>query len=325
LKIENDLKNSEISICVVIATRNRAEMLCKLLESIEDNEVKPDQISIVSSGEEIANIITKFNKNLNIIHNHTSQLGQVLQRSMALENLIKAYDAYVFLDDDVTVDKNFFLELGSYLNLCDEQVGGVGLNLESQSSKREKTKVLNKLKKFILNDYMAGRVLKSGRNTKYSGLDSIKQVSWLNGLSVWTHLVISKFNHVAMENRYAAAEDLIFSYKVGKSYKLFYNPELVVYEQSDVEGIRPNLDVYRTSWQHKLYFVLTNKELKFWAFILDNFINICTLSISAFKRHPRIKMKIIFYNLRFVYIVIKNKYELNNNTRYQNNLLNRIM
>lgn len=320
MKVAENVKKSKVKICVVIATRDRSEMLCKLLKSIENNDVKPDQISIVSSGEEVVSVITKFNKNLNIIHNHTSKSGQVLQRNLALEELTSSYEAYVFLDDDITVDEKFFLKLGLFLNSRDEQVGGVGLNLQSKMSGEE-----NKRKRIKLNDYIGGRVLKSGRNIKYIGIKCVKQVMWLNGLSVWTHPVISNFKHVPMENKYAAAEDLIYSYKVGKRFKLYYNPELIVYEQRGEDDINPNLDVYRTSWQHKLYFVLTNKELKFWIFILDNIISISVLLLSAFKRNFRIKIRTVFYNLRFIYLILKNRQSLINDENYRTNLLNRII
>jgi hypothetical protein len=325
LKAAKNNKKLEVKICVVIATRNRRDMLCKLLQSIEDNELKPDQISIVSSGEEIVSVITKFNKNLKITHKHTNRAGQVLQRSMALENLINVYDGYVFLDDDVTVGEKLFLKIGLYLKSCDEQVGGVGLNLQGKPRSKKKKVYLKKRIRSILNDRIAGRVLKSGRNVKYRGAESVKQVMWLNALSVWTNPVISKVKHVGMGNKYAAAEDLIYSYKVGKTYKLYYNPGLVVYKQVDDEGIIPKLDIYRTSWQHKLYFVLTNKELKFSLFILDNIMDMCLLLLSAFKRNPRIKIRIAFYNFRFIYLIIKNRSNLINNTRFQEHLLNRIM
>ena len=86
-------------------------MLGKLLESIEKNQVKPNLLSIVSSGIDVKNIISKHNSNLKILHTHLNESGQVLQRNKAINNLKEDFDYYVFLDDDVIVDDDIFLNL----------------------------------------------------------------------------------------------------------------------------------------------------------------------------------------------------------------------
>jgi glycosyltransferase involved in cell wall biosynthesis len=100
-----------VKFCVIITTKDRPEMLGKLLESIEKNQVKPNLLSIVSSGIDVKNIISKHNSNLKILHTHLNESGQVLQRNKAINNLKEDFDYYVFLDDDVIVDDDIFLNL----------------------------------------------------------------------------------------------------------------------------------------------------------------------------------------------------------------------
>ena len=325
MKIENDLKEPEVKICVIIATRNRAEMLSKLLESIVDNQVKPDLISIVSSGVEIESTIVKFKDKLKIEHIHTNKSGQVLQRNLALENIKEIYDAYSFLDDDVILDQEFFSKIGSFLAKSDDSIGGVGVNLEREENVLMQNVIANRICKYLNSNHISGKVLRSGRGIKYIGNESIKQVAWLNGLSVWTHPVISNFKHVPMGNRYAAAEDLIFSYKVGKVYKLYYNPEIKAKDQNSEKTNPPNLDIYRTSWQHRLYFVLTNRELNFWLYILDNIFSLITLLISIIRGNIKVKFNIIIYNVRFLYLILKNYRQYRDDTEHQLRLLLEIL
>ena len=325
MKIENNLKESELKICVIIATRNRPEMLSKLLESIVDNQVRPDLISIVSSGVEIESTIVKFKDKLKIEHIHTNKSGQVLQRNLALESIKEIYDAYSFLDDDVIVDREFFTEIGLFIAKNDEFIGGIGVNLEREANVLMKNSIVNTIGKFFNSNHFSGKVLRSGRGVKYIGNESIKQVAWLNGLSIWTHPVISNFKHVPMGNRYAAAEDLIFSYKVGKVYKLYYSPEIKVKDQNSEKTNPPNLDIYRTSWQHKLYFVLTNRELNFWLYILDNIFSLFILLISIIRGNVMAKFNIIIYNVRFLCLILKNYHKYRDDTEHQIQLLQEIL
>ena len=325
MKIEHNLTKSKIRICVVIATKDRPEMLHKLLESIEVNQLKPDLISIVSSGGDIKNVITKFNKTLKIVHRHTIESGQVLQRNIALKNTIDPYEAYVFLDDDITVDHKLFFKIAESFSQNDKNLGGYGLNMETIDKIIEKDKSRDKNIYDFTYQYLAGRVLKSGRNINYLKSRKVKQVMWLNGLSIWTYPVISRFNHVQMGNKYAAAEDLIFSYEVGKNYNLYYRPELRVYEQCQENREIPNLNNYRTSWQHKLYFILKNKELSFWLYILDEIFSIVALLLSLVKGKLKIKLKITYYHIRFIRYVLINRKIFLYDQNYQNRLINQLI
>ena len=314
-----------MKFCVIITTKDRPEMLGKLLESIEKNQVKPNLLSIVSSGIDVKNIISKHNSNLKILHTHLNESGQVLQRNKAINNLKEDFDYYVFLDDDVIVDNDIFLNLAKYISQNSENIGGIGLNLIEGDLKNKKNTRYSRIKNYSPLNILAGRVLNSGRNVPYLGVDKIKQVMWLNGLSVWTHPVISNFKHVRMGNKYAAAEDLIFSYEVGKNLKHYFHPGLKVQNQWDSEGMKVSLDMYRTVWQHKLYFILANKEMKLWLFILDNVFSIFIHLINIVRADYRTKIKIIFYQLRFIYVIIRDRSDLIKNPNTQKQLLNELL
>ncbi len=318
-------QNQNVKLCVVIATKDRPEMLTKLLESIEESVIKPDLLSITSSGVEIRNVIKKFDKNIKIIHQHINNSGQVLQRKIALKNIDDVYDAYIFLDDDVTVAKDLFYQIGILIAKKDKKLGGIGLNLQDNVTDYKNNKATLNFRKKILPKFLAGKVLISGRNLPYNGLEKTKQVMWLNGLSIWTYPVISNFTHIQMGNKYAAAEDLIFSYEVGKTYQLYYIPELKVQDQRCEKKMIASLDIYRTSWQHKLYFVLTNSKLSFWMFILDNLISLLIILFSLIKGKFRSKIQIIYFNIKFLFRIFKNRSEFINNPNYQQLLLNKLI
>ena len=314
-----------MKFCVIITTKDRPEMLKKLLESIEKNQVKPNLLSIVSSGIDVKDIICSHNINLKIVHKHLNESGQVLQRNKAISNLNEDFDYYVFLDDDVIVDKEIFLNLVKYISQNSESIGGIGLNLIEGDLKNKKFIRYSRIKNYSPVNILAGKVLNSGRNVPYLGVNKIKQVMWLNGLSVWTHPVISNFQHIQMGNKYAAAEDLIFSYEVGKNLKLYFHPGLKVQNQWDGDGMKVSLDMYRTVWQHKLYFILTNKEMKLWLFILDNVFSIFIHLISIVKADYKTKFLIIIYQLRFIYVIVRKRNEFTKNESTQKLLLNKLL
>ena len=316
---------SKTKSCVLIATKDRNVRLNNLLESISKSNVKPDLIAIVSSGTSIDFIVNRFKNTLNISHLHTTKSGQVFQRNKALEIVDDNYDLFIFLDDDVIVDSNFFAELDIYFRQGIENIGGIGINLVTSSNQGTQNIIWRKIQKTKFVKSYAGKVLKSGRNMCYLREDKTIPVKWLNGLSIWTRKVISEYTHVEMGNYYAAAEDLIFSYNVGKKYKLMYNPSIKVYDQnaSDLEYVNPEIIIINL--QHKLYFVLNNRELKLMNYYIDLIYEIVIRTINLSKGNYKEKIAVVHSQIKFLIKSIINIKKYKRDLHFRQKLINEIL
>lgn len=298
-------------VSVIVATRNRKNNIKILLESIQESERIPDVISIVSSGHNIDKEIEKFAKSIKIIHQHSDVVGQVAQRNMAISNLDKKYDINIFLDDDIIVKKNLFSKCEEFF--LSNYPGGVGF------------KIFNEKKSFelLLSKALVrkGRVLKSGKNINYQGFKSIERVEWLNGIAAWSFEVLQNFENASISNKYAAAEDLIFSYQVGKKFDLYFHPELIVFPQEGIPDLRSEVESYLFEIQHKLFFVLTNVDKSFFKFTLRLAWTTFYL-IVIFPFCPKlIKLQMIKINLKALYFILRNKKNLTINDFFKNKLI----
>jgi glycosyltransferase involved in cell wall biosynthesis len=316
---------TRISVCVVIATKNRQEKLKNLLESITRCSKIPDAVVIVSSGENIGEILRKFEDKIPIVHKHTAKSGQVYQRNLALEEVINKYDIYAFLDDDVTLDSNFFSEIDKAFTIFDDDLGGIGINYITSPKSGTQNIFWKKIQKTKYIKSFAGKVIKSGRNLSYLREEKTIRTDWLNGLSIWTNKVLLEFKHVEMDNYYAAAEDLIFSYQVRSRYKLFFCPEIKVYEQNNELVENERAELMQISMQHKLFFVLNNKNLKKSYYLLDLIFEIIIRMCNLVKGNIKNRIQIIYVLMRFLMIIIFNYRKISVDQNFKKKLLNEIL
>ncbi len=290
-------------LAIVIATRNRSKELNTVLKSIEENTTHPNLISIVSSGDSIDEIIKLYSKFLMIVHEHSKKSGQVIQRKIALQKVLGSNDYILFLNDYTLIESNFIRETLESFSKLDDQTVGMGVIAINYSQEIPKLKALRK----FLQNYSdkGGAVLKSGINLPYENLPKLSQTQWLNGTSVWRSFIFSEFEHTEMTGSYSAAEDLIFSYPIGKRFKLVTNPDLRV--EYLTRQIKPRELINRSVSiiLHRFYFVQQHSELsKFWFFI--NLQLSISLMILKFFYKPNLSNFFqVVGNLKSIFLFVK--------------------
>ncbi len=259
--------------CVLIPTRNRPREVEALLTSIRGSTVKPFQIVIVSSGENIANTVEKFIDQLAITFVHSEIAGQINQKRLGLSAVDQSVDWVVFLDDDLLVSPNTFEKAFECVQGFDRKNGkrlaGVGFGLPATSrfnSHGKASQVLARL--FGINHQPAGVVLRNGHATSYLEQREPFETQWLNGASMWRIKAVSNYGFHGISSKYAACEDLIFSYPIGKEHSLVYCPsarlEFQLSEKTDFEN--PAIYVSALYWRY--FFILEHKELSILRFNL---------------------------------------------------------
>ena len=249
--------------CVLIPTRNRPREVGALLTSIQASTVKPFQIVIVSSGENISNTIEKFVDELAITYVHSEIAGQINQKKLGLSAVDQSVDWVVFLDDDLLVSPNTFEKAFECAQGFDRKNGkrlaGVGFGLPATSrfnNHGKASQVLARL--FGINHQPAGVVLSNGHATSYLEKQEPFETQWLNGASMWRKSVLNTYGQGIPSTRYAACEDLIFSYPLRKEGELIYAPKAKLHFQDVELSDFDSLIVFESASYWRYYFVCQN-------------------------------------------------------------------
>ena len=88
-----------MKFAVLIATRNRPQQLNTLLGSLSKSVDRISQVTIVSSGENISEIINNHRPYLPLTYFHSEISGQIAQKMKGIELISSKTDWVLFLDD----------------------------------------------------------------------------------------------------------------------------------------------------------------------------------------------------------------------------------
>ena len=262
-------------ISVLIATRNRPTTLERCLASIEDLKINaPWEVIVVSSGDDVTNVINKFKK-IKIIHKHLTTYGQIRQKMAGVKLVSVESEWVLFLDDDVYLFPDAISQaLNSYESRIDQgEIKGIGF---SSYSTKPKELNPNQVKKMRRSKY--GSVMRSGRNLDYMEANEPVLCEWLNGISMWKRDVLCKYSFDYLDSRYSICEDLIFSYSISRDHKLLYVPNAVFNFQTETPIFVTNREVFRANAYWRLFFVSSNSQLSKYRFLITQFIRSFTFS-----------------------------------------------
>lgn len=287
------------TIAVVIPTRNRPEKLHKVLTSIANSSVKPRQVVVVSSGENVQTIIDKFKESLSITYAHSHVVGQVAQKKLAISMINQDVDWCLFSDDDVIFDSEAIAKAFEIVNVHDnEEIIGVGFRLPSTSRIIEKSVVMQKLSRlFLLDSKKPGRVLASGHASSYLQQTETTRTEWLNGVSMWRIGFARDYGMNMISTPYAACEDLIFSYPLSKIGTLLFIPSAnVEFQEGELSDFN-SWKIFRSASIWRYYFVCKNKELSKAAFFWSQIFR--TLYFISHSKENKIKVSLLAAKLNF--------------------------
>ena len=254
---------------ILIATRNRPEQLAALLESLTTSTVQPNQVVIISSGDQIANVILKFTNRFPIKHLHIEGKGQIRQKMIGIKLLLPNLEWVAFLDDDLLLKidalQNIFKTI---LNHPDsKELIGVGFADSDRALTSNKPTFEIFYKIFGISTSRKGAVLRNGQNNSYMSLNSITQTSWLNGAAMWRKEIAESYGIPFLDASYSICEDLIFSYPQSKKGILIFDLSSQFSYQNFANTPQTGLEFFSALTYWRMYFVLTNSELSIIAFL----------------------------------------------------------
>lgn len=289
----------KINLALIICTRNRPQTLNILLDSVKYSETKPDSVIVVSSGEDISEVIGVHGKDLQILHHHTNKVGQSNQKVIAIQMLKPETNWVFFMDDDLELMSSTLSNVYKRIELIQNQnVNGIGAHLIEKFSNFQDVQHEKSPSKRI-----TGRIKPSGRASKYA-FDKLTYTGWLNGASIWRTNCLNQYSLPILNSTYAAYEDVIFSSAVARTSNLLYDPAIILREQVPHSRVTLSFKQFKyiTLWTG--YLVCSRLDTK-----ILNYKMLTVLRWLIFLSRTRIKKRFklidIFLSLQFVVKILR--------------------
>ena len=261
-------------LAIIVATKDRPQELARLLESISIQEVKPLQIIIVDgSPNPSQQFFNPFFDILNIDYVRKIPASLTAQRNAGIRILRDEITFVSFLDDDIVLEPRALKNMMKFWEGASDDVGGAAYNLTNEIYKNPT--FFQKI--FFANAEMPSRILRSGFQSKVSYIRETTSVQWLVGCAtIWRRNIFNEFMFDEWFTGYARYEDVDFSYRVGKKYKLFIVADARVKHLNSLEDVTFSYSLGRMETINRIYFVKKNRELSIslccWA-LLGLFLN----------------------------------------------------
>jgi GT2 family glycosyltransferase len=261
-------------ISVVIPTRNRNELLKKSLEAIILNEITFNSILIIDSSDNQHFVNLEY-LHPRIRHLRTNMKSAAKQRNIGIDEINSNEKYLAFLDDDIVIPKNYFLNLIETIKKTDcVGVSGIALNPETLGKNKKSLFQILLSRFFLLSSKKEGKVLRSGVNTPVDqNHEEIFEVEWLIGCSVWNYPKIRKLKFREDFEGQSLGEDVIFSQKARKYGKIYVNSEVILtHLESPI--MRPSDEEFMYMWVKNRLEIVKEKRNSFINLLAFNWCNL---------------------------------------------------
>ncbi len=207
-------------LCLVIPTKDRPFELERLLKSMEKQDILPDQIVIVDGGNPgIKWLADKFPE-LPIDYLQVLPPGLTRQYNAGIRSVREDINLVGMLDDDIVLEKGCLSSMLDFWEKSEDRMGGAGFNIVNAMVPKKRW-----WSRFISlsteGNKRKGALLKSGRNVSYCPAAFDSETEWLcSGATVWRKEILDEFKFDEWFAGYGIVDDIDFSYRVSKDYKL---------------------------------------------------------------------------------------------------------
>ena len=211
---------------LIIPTRNRSKNLLDLLNNLFLLKLKFKEILVIDSSVNTESKIIKSYCKKKKIRYFFSKPSTSYQRNLGLKKS-KKNNYIMFMDDDVVVTKNTFVEMNKCINKnnYNPSIAGFGFN----QIDFEKKSIFEKIKKNKIVEYLniyssiPGRVSSSGWHSKILNLKEDILADWVfTTICIFKRYEIKDFKFDESFGKYSYLEDLDFSLNLKKIKKKIY-------------------------------------------------------------------------------------------------------
>jgi len=259
-----------MKFALIICTYNRQKSIARLMVSIKNQNLLPDEIIVVDGShqkdETLAN--NDFKVPLTYYHVSESDRGLTKQRNLGFSKVSADIDVVCFLDDDVILNRNYFQELIKTFEPDHDTIGVGGyitneVNWNKNSGQRESLNggqfyfdgfyrqlpLRFKLRKVLdlMPDVLPGKMPKFGHGLSVSFLPpsgNVYSVEMLmGGVAAYKKSLFDKIQFSEFFQGYGLYEDADFSLRAAQLGKLYINTNAQLEHHHEPAG-RPNMLKY---------------------------------------------------------------------------------
>jgi len=251
------------SIAFVIATKDRPQELRRLLRSIENQSCQPNQIIIVDGGDKITGDLMQEFPLLSITYLRYLPPSAARQRNWGIQYISAQTTLVGFFDDDIILEANSLAAMMDFWKDAQEDIAGAGFNMtntDGLSSSRLKSLAL--VNSLGLYSDTKGFIAPSGFQALIGYAKETIFVRWLPTCAVvWRRKAFEEFKFDPWFSGYSYLEDLDFSYRVGKKYRLAVVADAKYYHYLVPGGRENSYQFGKKEVVNRVYFVMKNPEL----------------------------------------------------------------
>ncbi len=255
----------EPRLAFIVATKDRPDDLCRMLESLDTQTAPPDEIIVVDGSDNPVEAVVKSFPRLSLTYMKYYPPSASGQRNAGL-NVVSSDMTHIgFLDDDIVIEKDACHNLRKLWQNAPPEVGGVSMNILNPPRFQASALKSTKLAKILgLYEARMGRVMPSGFQTVIRTVMQDLYVDWLpSSATSWRREVLERFRFDEWYAGYSYLEDLDFSYRAGKSWRLVILADAEYSHYPGLSGRGNGFIFGRREIIHRLYFVAKNPELSF--------------------------------------------------------------
>lgn len=221
-----------VNVAVLVATRNRPELLESLAQRIDAQTLKPSIVVIVDSSDGVTSGRWVSDAGVPTERIGTTIASLTAQKNLGLDFLFRpgsTFDAVAVLDDDVEPGPDYLHLLTAGL-LCDDAVVGVSATIDTPAPVTSDNFLRRVQRVFLLTSDEPGRLLPSGINVGVhrGQLSSISEPEWLMGVSVWRASVAMQLRYMPQAPGSSLGEDVEFSVRAARFGALRQYPDVIL-------------------------------------------------------------------------------------------------
>jgi len=249
-------------LAIVIPTKDRPELVERLLDSIKDQTQLPDQIIIADGGDEPINddLIGRFPE-LPIDRVGIRPPGLTKQKNAGVAAVKPGIDLVGILDDDIVLETGALESMFSFWANAEDKIGGACFNItNARPIDAMVTQMLKKI--FFIDNRELGSVSKSGCVTPIWDAQETMPVRWLGGgYTTWRMILFDRWEFDEWFPANGLLEDVHFSYRAGKEYQLMVVADAKVQHIEAHVSNKGEVLLGKRQMTHWVYFVSNHKDL----------------------------------------------------------------
>jgi GT2 family glycosyltransferase len=236
-----------VTVSVVICTKDRPEVLAACLESLEGQTRHPEEIVVVDASaaparDTLDRLVARMPECR--VARIAAAPGLPRQRNIGARATTGAL--VVYLDDDVVLEPGYLAAIArTFEDDRGKQIGGAGGAQIPDPTPRDRFLRRAACRLFLLDTYGRGVVKRSGYPDHVFSPRSSMEVEVLSGCNMaYRREVLDALHFDERLTGYALGEDLQFSYRVSRRWKLMLVPEARL-DHRHTGGSRPAGDDYQ--------------------------------------------------------------------------------